>query len=66
MKDQELKIERKLRACNLKMLRIKFEPRKNKFSKLSGLTRPTIDRIEKGDESVNFDSIIIYEHYLTK
>lgn len=65
MKEQELKEERKRRASNLKLLRIRFEKCKIKFSEKSGLSRVTIDRIENG-ESVNYDSIIIYESLVNK
>lgn len=52
--------ERQRRGLELKVMRIKKMITQDDLSKLSGLTKKTIGKIERGDTGWNIDSEIIY------
>jgi transcriptional regulator with XRE-family HTH domain len=64
MSPVEIQALRKKRAENLKALRSSKKISKAKLSRITGLSRHTIDKIEGGNDAWVIDSEIIYQEAL--
>jgi DNA-binding XRE family transcriptional regulator len=56
----EILLLRKIRSDQIKQTRITANICKIKLSKEAGISRPTIDRIEKGEEPWSVNSELLY------
>jgi DNA-binding XRE family transcriptional regulator len=60
MTPSEILLLRKIKSAEIKQSRIAANICKVRLAKESGLSRPTIDRIENGEEPWSVDSEILY------